>query len=138
MRGLKELSENIRIKKILIPFGYYSEKEREIFKNLRKKGVSIEEMWPGEKKEFCFGKIGPRWGLHVYRDGKSFRNKGYSGDSFFDRLSWQVNSDSFDFEFLRFGNGVRLYKSKKAIGELGNKFIRDIKGRKGRIVKIEI
>ena len=138
MSGLKELSENIRIKKILIPFGYYSKKERGIFNNLRKKGVSIEEMWPGEKKEFCGVKIGPRWGLHVYGDGKSFRNKGYSGDSFFDRLSWQINSDSFDFEFLRFGNGVRLYKSNKATGEAGNKAGRDIKGRKGRVVKIDI
>ncbi|MCK4935586.1 MAG: ComEC/Rec2 family competence protein [Elusimicrobiales bacterium] len=138
MNGLKELSENIRIKNILIPFGYRAKRENEILKELIKKGVHIEEMWPGEQKEFCNFKAGPRWGLHAYADGKSFRNEGYAGEPFFDRLSWHFESLDFNFEFARFGNGIRLYKNNKAIGKLGNKAIRDIKARKGKIIRIEI
>ncbi|MCG2726652.1 MAG: ComEC family competence protein [Elusimicrobia bacterium] len=130
MNGLAELSENIRIKRILIPFGSCAKGEREIIKKLKKKGIIVEEMWPGEKKEFCAVKIGPRWGLHTYPDGKSFRDEGYSGEPFFDRLSWHFESSRFDFEFSRFGNGIRLYKNNKAI--------RDIIGRKGEIVKIDL
>ncbi len=128
--GLKELSKNIRIKKILIPFGYRSKGVLEVLKKLKKEGASIEEMWPGEEKEFSGFKIGPRWGLHVYADGKSFRNEGYSGEPFFDRLSWYFESPDFNFEFSRFGNGLRLYKGE-------NEF-KDIKARRGKIVKIDI
>ncbi|MEA3306598.1 MAG: hypothetical protein U9Q34_02310, partial [Elusimicrobiota bacterium] len=138
IRGLKELSENIKIKKILIPFGYRSKSALKLFKDLKERGVEIQEMWPGEEKKICSFKIGPQWGLHFYPDGKFFRNTGYCGDSYFDRLSWHFQSAGFDFEFTRFGNGVRLYKSKKTIGQLGNKGIGDIKARKGKIIKIDI
>ncbi|MCK5583869.1 MAG: hypothetical protein KAI33_08765, partial [Elusimicrobiales bacterium] len=63
---------------------------------------------------------------------------GYAGEPFCDRLSWHFESLDFNFEFARFGNGIRLYKNNKAIGKLGNKAIRDIKARKGKIIRIEI
>jgi competence protein ComEC len=130
MNGLKELSENINIKRILVPFGYCDKKERKLLKSLKERGIVIEEMWPEDKKDFSGIKIGPVWGLHVTRGGKSFRNEGYSGEPFFDRVSWHLKSPEFDFEFLSFGNGLRIYEAANNI--------KDIKARKGKIVEIDI